>query len=167
MSEHEKHTEFLRRCLHYDESDARRKLEEEIVQIQSDERCVWRAASLMAVLTALAMAGLGYGVILADNFPYNTPESIVNLIFAVGLGSLISLVAFVGLGMVYRMKLDQRRDECRHLVMGLLESHLGKPAIKPSKQLRANPFGEGDGQNVRSVNEGNGSTPQVESAAGG
>lgn len=64
MSEHEKHTEFLRQCVLYDESARRRKLVENISQLQRDMRCVRRAVWLMAILTAAIMAGLGYGIIL-------------------------------------------------------------------------------------------------------
>ena len=38
----------------------------------------------MAMLTALTMAGLGYGVILVDNFPYNIPQFIINIICGLG-----------------------------------------------------------------------------------
>jgi len=141
MSEHEKHTEFLKRCIHYDESARRRKLVEEIAQIQCDMRCVRRAVWLMAILTALLMAGVGYEVILADNFPYNIPQFVINLICGLAMGILFSLLGFMGLGMVYRWKLNQRREECRELVTGLLESRLGKPVTAP---LRDNRAGEED-----------------------
>jgi hypothetical protein len=133
MSEHQRHTEFLRQCILYEESGVRQKLEEGISQVQRDARCVGRAVWLMCMLTALVVAGLGYGTVLVDNFPYNTPQFIVNLIFALGLGSLISLLAFVELGMVYRRKLDHRREECRQRVARLLESRLGKPVATPCK----------------------------------
>ena len=104
MSDHEKHTEFLRQCILYDESTRRQELHERITRIQRDARCVRRAVWLMAMLIALVVAGLGYEVILVDNFPYNLPQLIINLVCALGMGSLISLLAFMGLGMVYRSK---------------------------------------------------------------
>jgi len=138
MSEHEKHTEFLRQCLLYDESARRRELHERITRIQRDARCVRRAVWLMAMLIALMVAGLGYEMILVDNFPYNLPRLIINLVCALGLGSLISLLAFMGLGMVYRMKLDRQREECRQFVARLLESRLGKPVTAPLREMRDN-----------------------------
>jgi hypothetical protein len=163
MSEHEKHTEFLRQCILYDESVRRQELVERISRIQRDRRCVRRAAGLMAMLTALIVAGLGYEVILVDNFPYNVPQFILNLICGLGMGSLISLLAFMGLGVLYRMKLDQHRDECRQLVAKLLESRLGKPAPTPSRDDNA---GTGDGGTVRAAGEGDASPQKIESAAG-
>jgi uncharacterized membrane protein YccC len=130
MSEHEKHTEFLRHCLLYDESAGREELMKEIARIQRDLRCVQRAAWLMAMLGVLLLAVLGYGTILVANFPYNTPQFVINLIIAVVVGMLISFLTFVGLWIVYRWKLDLRREECRQMVAKLLESRLGKPAGK-------------------------------------
>ena len=164
MSEHQKHTEFLRHCLRYGESTEHKELEEGITQVQRDARCVRRAVWLMAMVAALVMAGLGYGTVLVDNFPYNAPQFIVNLIYALGLGSLISLVVFAGLEMVYRWKLDQRREECRQRVARLLESRLGKPVITP---LQDNCAGEGDGRTVRVASEVIGSLAKIESVARG
>ncbi len=164
MSEHQKHTEFLRQCILYDESARRQELHEGISRIQRDARCVRRAVWLMAVLIALVVAGLGYELILVDNFPYNLPQFIINIICGLGLGSLISLLAFVGLGMVYRMKLDRQREECRQLVARLLESRLGRPVTTP---LRDHRVGREDGGIVRVANEDNGSPAKIESAARG
>ena len=153
MSEHQKHTEFLRHCLRYGESTEHQALEEKITQIQRDERCVQRAMWLMAILTALVVAGLGYPVILVENFPYNVPQFTLNLVCALGVASLICLLAFVGLGMAYRRKLDQRREECRQLVTKLLASRLGKPVPTPMRDRQDNRAGGGDGQTVRIASE--------------
>ena len=167
MSDHEKHTEFLRQCILYDESARRQELHQGITKIQRDARCVRRAAWLMAMLTALVVAGLGYEMILVDNFPYNLPQFIITVICALGMGSLTSLLAFMGLGMVYRMKLDRHREECRQLVARLLESRLGKPVTTPLRNRPDNRAGEGDGRTVRAANEGNGSSVNIQSAAQG
>jgi hypothetical protein len=136
MRDHHNQTEFLKHCLGYDESARCRELRLQLTKIQSDEKCVRSAVWLMAVLTALSIAGLGYPAILLANFPYSAPQSIVNCICALGVASLVSLVAFVVLGMVYRKQLDQRREECRLLVTKLLESKLGNPPPKPSQEAR-------------------------------
>ena len=167
MSEHQKHTEFLRQCILYDESTRRQELHEGITRIQRDARCVRRAVWLMAMLIALVVAGLGYEMILVDNFPYNMPPFVINIICGLGMGSLISLLAFTGLGLVYRMKLDRHREECRQLVARLLESRLGKPVATPLQNMRDNRNAKGDGRTVHVANEGNGSPARIESAAGG
>jgi hypothetical protein len=130
-SEHEKETAFLRRCIRYETSTAGRKLDERICQVQRDERCLRRASWLMALLAGLAMAGLGYGAVLLDDFPGRisvfTSLSVIKIFCAVGIGALICLLAFTGAGLFHRRELSQRREECRRLVTKLLESHLGEP----------------------------------------
>src|SRR5579863_795480 len=122
MNEDQKHTEFLRQCILYEESEDRHELHKEMTRVQRDARCVRRAVCLMAGLIALVVASFIYGMIFLDN----APQFVMNLIYALGLGSLISLVVFLGLGMVYRKKLHQRREECRQRVARLLKSRLGK-----------------------------------------
>jgi hypothetical protein len=133
MSDHQKHTEFLRECIRYDESARRQELMEEIVRLQRDARCVRRAMWLMAILIALAAFGFGYGAVLVRNFPYNLPQFIINTYCVLVSSCLICILAFAGLGMVYRMKLDRRREECRQIVRRLLESRLGKTVAMPAQ----------------------------------
>jgi hypothetical protein len=99
-----------------------------------------------------------------DNFPYNAPQFIVNLVYVLGLGSLISLLTFMGLGLVYRKKLDQRREECRQRVATLLESRLGKPA---TTSWRDDPVSDASLGTARVAAGGNGSPIKIESAAQG
>src|ERR1051325_1694733 len=63
MNEHQKQTEFLRQCLLYADTGERHKLEENITQLLRNERCLRRAVSVMALLVALAIAGIGYSAI--------------------------------------------------------------------------------------------------------
>lgn len=127
MSEHEKDLAFLRQCIFYADADERHKLEERIAQVKRDERCVQRAAWLMALFTALIAAGLAYGAVLQENFPYEQSRFVIKLICELGLASLICLVAFMGLLMAYRRELNRLREECRRLATKLLENRLGKP----------------------------------------
>ena len=164
MSEHQRETAFLRHCLRYDESAEQQALDEKITQIQRDERCVRRAVWLMGVATALAAVGLAYAAVFIETFPQDTSQLIVRIISALGLASIICLVFFVGLGMVYRMKLDQRREECRQSVMRLLEARLGRPVTTPWQDIRA---GDGNGGPVLIAAEVNGSPSRIESNARG
>jgi hypothetical protein len=132
--DHHNQTEFLKRCLHYSESAECQELKEEITRLQRDAHCVQRAAWLMAALIVLTLTGLAYATILLENFPYSAPRLIVSLLCALGVGSGISLLAFVSLGMVYRRRLDRRREQCRQMVAKLLESRLGKPAAAPRQE---------------------------------
>jgi hypothetical protein len=138
--DHHNQTEFLKRCLRYGEGAGCQQLLLEMTRLQRDARSVWRAAALMAVLFVLALTVLAYATILLDNFPYNTPHFIASLSCAVGAGSLISLLAFLGLGILYRRRLDYRREESRQLIAKLLESRLGCPsAASPPGTLLSDP----------------------------
>jgi hypothetical protein len=136
MSEHQKQTAFLRQCLLYDDTAERHKLEARIAELQRDEICVRRAVWLMALFAALAMAGLCYAAVFVPGHPLNLSEYtgrlIIKLFCALGVGSLICLLAFLGLGVIYRKELDQRREECRQLATKLLESRLGRPCATTS-----------------------------------
>lgn len=106
-------------------------MDERITQVQRDERCLRRASWLMALVAGLAIAGLGYAALLLDDFPDRmsvfTSLFAIKIFCALGIGSLICLAAFTGVGLRYRGELNQRREECRGLVTKLLESHLGDP----------------------------------------
>jgi hypothetical protein len=129
MSAHQIETAFLSSVILYDDSDEPLKLQKSIAQLQHDERCVRRLAWAMALFLMLGLAGAGYGGILQENFPYNLPQHVINVFCGFVLASLICLVAFAGLLVVYRRKFNRLREECRRLVARLLESHLGKPHI--------------------------------------
>jgi hypothetical protein len=131
MSEHQRHTAFLRQCIGYDDTGERHKLEESITELQGNERCMRRAVWLMALLVGLAMAGLCYSAVFLTDYHENLSQfaaaMISKVLCALGLGSLICLVSFLGLGIANRKQLDQRREECRQLAAKVLESRLGKP----------------------------------------
>jgi len=129
MSEHQRETAFLRHIIRHGDSDECRTLDKRIAQIQCDQRCVQRVAAVTALFPFLALIGVGYGGILAENFPYNGSEFVFRLLCELGLASLICLVAFAGLLIVYRLKLNRLREEGRHLVKKLVTPHLIKPHI--------------------------------------
>ena len=159
-SEHNKETAFLRHCIRYDDSAKRHRLEDAITRIQRDESCLRRAMWLMALLGALAVAGLGYGVVFVENVFYNTSQLIIAIIGAVGVGSLFCLMVFVVLGIAYRYNLDQQREECRQLVTRLLDSRLGKPVTPPLRNPLA---GDRNDETVQVTARGNSSLDQAAS----
>jgi len=131
MNDHQRETAFLRRCILYDDTDERHRLEERITKLQGDERSVRRAVWLMTVLAALAMAALGYVAVFLADYPLNvsqlTARFFIKSICALGAGSVLCLFVFFYLGAALRKELDQRREDCRRLALKVLESHLGRP----------------------------------------
>jgi hypothetical protein len=117
MSAYQRVMERLRRPIFPKEWAGGEESAERIAQLQRNARCARRAVGLMVLLTAFAAAGLGYPTILVENFPYHAPPLLLNLIYAVGIGSLISLLTFAGLGAAYRRKL-RRQEEARRQMAG-------------------------------------------------
>ncbi len=129
MSEHQVETVFLRRLILYTGCEEPLKLEKSIAQVLHDARCVQRCAWAMALFLLLGCAGVVFGVILDENFPYNVPQPVVHAFCDLFLASLICLMTFVGLLVLYRIKLNRLRGECRNLLRAFLEAHLGDPQI--------------------------------------
>ncbi len=132
MNDHQRQTEFLRRCILYDESKESYALAERIKQLQHNERCVGRGVWLLVLAGALALAGLAYLAIFVEDFPQNMPgflaRFITQLFCVMGLSALICVPVFAGLQMVYRNELAHGREECRRRATKLLESRLAKPS---------------------------------------
>jgi len=131
MSEHEKVTAFLHHCICYDESPGRQALEDSLTRIQRDERCVHRGIRLMVLVALVAVAVFSYCMIFVETFPQDTSLWVVKIIAALGAASVICLTVFTGLRIIYRARLDERREECRQLIMKLLVSRLGQPVSLP------------------------------------
>jgi len=129
MSEHETETAFLRHIILYDDSEERRKLEKSIAQVHRDTHCVQRVASVTALFPLLAIAGIAYGALLQESFPYNASDLVFRVLCVLGLASLVCLVGFAGLLTVYLRKLHRLQKEARQLVIRLLESRLGNPHV--------------------------------------
>src|SRR4051812_2532805 len=94
MSEHQREAAFLKQCLLYAENAECEELGEGISKAQRNERCVRRAVWLMAVLTALAIAGLCYAAVFLTDSPQDATQFLglraVKIFCALGIGSLIS-----------------------------------------------------------------------------
>ena len=166
MSEHQKQTDFLTKCLLYDVTAESQNLAERVAQVQQDERRVRRALRLMAVLAMLAVVGICYSAIFLAYYPQNvlgfTTQFITQVFCVLGLISTICLLVFAYLGVVYRSELDQRREECRELVTKVMESRMGRPVIVPVKDSRV---GDGNGQTVQIAAIVNGSPDRIELTA--
>lgn len=98
-----------------------RKLIDRIAQVERDERCLRRVILLTAGLTALAAAGLAYGLILQEDFGHGESSFVARLIGELGLASLISLLGITGLWLVYRNELNGLMRDCHRLIVQLLE----------------------------------------------
>jgi len=129
MNAHQTKTSLLRHIIPYDASDEHPRLEKIIAQTQRNKCYVKRFAAVMALFPLLAIAGVGYEMVLQENSPYNGSHPGIRLLSVLGLASLICLVALAGVLKGYSKKLSRSQKECRQLVKTLLESHLRNPHI--------------------------------------
>jgi formate hydrogenlyase subunit 3/multisubunit Na+/H+ antiporter MnhD subunit len=150
MSEHQKDTEFLTHLISYDDTDERRILAERIAGLQRDERCVRRAIWLMALFAALSVAGICYAAVFLFH-PMNLAQFMmqftIKVLCAVGLGSLICVLAFHAMCVSYRKELAGTRDECRRLAIKIMEerlvAQLRNTNVRPRAISPEQPLGEG------------------------
>ena len=65
MSEHQKETTYFRRVIFYDDTNERCKPERSTAQVQRHKLFLQRFASVMAMLTVLAIVGVGWMAVFA------------------------------------------------------------------------------------------------------
>ena len=122
MSECQKQTAFLKTLIGYENSDLRRMLHERIVKAEKDERCIRRALFLVSLFGFLCLCGLGYSSVLLPEFFRKPSHELTKVLCALGMGSLICFVCFLGYWSWHRSVLYGLHDECRRLIAGLMLS---------------------------------------------
>ena len=95
-------------------------------------RIVKRAILLLAIVFTLAIAGLIGLAFFVNGSPTSSQQMIINLLYAVILGALISIAAFWGLWILYRRKLHWWREESRQFLKRLLATRLGTAGQRPA-----------------------------------
>jgi hypothetical protein len=121
MSEHEKQTAFLKDLIRCDDTEQHRQIEARISQAERDERVVRCALQLVAVLSALTVAGLCYAVIFTQDWPHHRSNLLLKVFLALGLSSCICLLTFSGAWCWYRAMLNRLQEECRRLMKAELK----------------------------------------------
>jgi len=113
---------FLRQLLAHDTSEESRQLQDGLAQADRDEKCLRRAVFLMVVLFLLSVAGLSYCAILLPEVFSNPRHFVLRSLCDLGLGSLISQVAFLGYLLWHRAIVSRLHGECRLLALALAQS---------------------------------------------
>src|SRR5262245_46465835 len=121
MTEYERETAFLRHVIRFENTNECRELDEKIADAERDGRCVLRATWLVALFAGLGIAGITYVVALQPSVLDDNSLFMIKVLCVIELASLISLSVFIGYLLVYRTKLNEAREECRQIVMKLLE----------------------------------------------
>jgi CheY-like chemotaxis protein len=121
LYEHQRRTEnaALIECIRCDASGEIHKHYESIDRLEKDERCLRRAAGVMAALAAFALVGAGHTVILLEDVSTAQLRAILLLFAVLGVASAISLFTFTSLWIIRRYQLAEQRDHGRRLTMKL------------------------------------------------
>jgi hypothetical protein len=124
MSEHRKQSEFLKKLVMHDDSPANRSVCERLAAAERNERCLLLACRLVGLIAAVALAGIGYSAVLLPEFFDNATHVILRFFSALGLGSALCFVVFLGLWFWYRSHTNRIHDECRRVIAAMLEARL-------------------------------------------
>jgi len=124
MSEHRKKSEFLKKLVMHDDCAANRGLCERLASAERNERCLLLACRLVGLITAVALAGIGYSAVLLPEFFDNATHVVLRVFSALSLGSALCFVVFLGLWFWYRSHTNRIHDECRQVITAMLEARL-------------------------------------------
>ena len=110
------------------EPKTERDLQARIQQAQHDEKCVRFAFTFVALVGGFALAGLGYCAVLHPEFLDSTTPTLVKIFCAIGLGSLICMLVFLGCWLYYRGNSNRLYEECRQTLIETIQTRLkGQP----------------------------------------
>jgi hypothetical protein len=124
MTEYRRQVAFLKTLLSYSDDEEHRDLQERMAQTEKNEHCLLCACRLVGMIGAFGLMGLGYSAVLLPEFFHHSPHLLVQFFSALGLGSVMCLLVFVGLWFYYRSAVNRIHDECRRIVTRMLEARL-------------------------------------------
>lgn len=130
MTERDKQINFLKQLLVLAGPTCERTLQARMAEAEHNEKCVWYAFILVALIGGFSICGVGYSAVLHPEFFDSSMPTLVKLFCAVGLGSVICMIVFLACWLWYRAISNRIYDECRQLVMDLLQERL-KTLPKP------------------------------------
>ena len=124
MSEHRKQSDFLKKLVMHDDSPAHRSICERLTAAERNERCLLLACRLFGLIALVALAGVGYSAVLLPEFFDNATHVVLRFFSALGLGSALCFVVFLGLWFWYRGHTNRIHEECRRIISAMLETRL-------------------------------------------
>jgi hypothetical protein len=122
MSEHRKQSEFLKKLVLHDDSAANRSICDRLAAAERNERCLLLACRLVGLIALVALAGIGYSAVLLPEFFDNATHVVLRFFSALGLGSALCFVVFLGLWFWYRADTNRIHDECRRVITVMVEA---------------------------------------------
>ncbi len=128
MSERQKTTEFLKTLIRCDESEQGRHLQERILRAEREEKCIRCAIFMVGLVVLLSISGLGYSAVLVPQFSQYSSHFATKCFCALGLGSLLCFLVFLGCWFWYRAMSNRVSEDCRRFLRTVFESRLKQAA---------------------------------------
>ena len=124
INEYRRQAAFLKLLMSYDASCETRALLERLENAEKNERCIFSACILVTLIAFFGLAGLAYSAVLLPQFFDSSTHVVIRLFGALGLGSVLCLLFFVGLWVWYRNAANKIHEECRCIATRMLETRL-------------------------------------------
>jgi len=121
MSKRQKQTAFLKSLVLHGNMAGQVELQERIDKAERDELCAWRALWLVSLLAFFSICGICYSAVLIPEFFQSSSHIAVKFFYGLGLASLVCAVAFLFFWLWCRGVLNRLHEECRRLIMAMLE----------------------------------------------
>lgn len=141
MNEYRRQSAFLQSLLAYDDSASSHELRERLAAAERNERSLLSACRLVSFFGLFGLFAFGYSAVLVPEFFENSSHLLIRLSSALGLGSVMCLMVFLGLWLWYRAVANRVREECRQSVRQTLDAVLspqadrGRPVVLHSPHL--------------------------------
>src|SRR5215831_577310 len=110
MRDYKEETAFLVRLLSYHESPKSKDILERIARTREDQACVFKATCTAALL-GLITSGLSQVYFFQSGPPIR-----LRIICVMAIADLICVAAFATVFLIYCLKLNGLRDECRQII---------------------------------------------------
>ena len=122
IRDYNEETAFLVRLLSYHESPKSKDVLERIARTQRDQACVFRATCAAALLGPLT------SFLSQVYFFQSGPPIRLHIVCVLAIADLICVAAFATLLLIYCLKLNGLRDECRQIIADVAAKRLPEAA---------------------------------------
>jgi hypothetical protein len=122
IRDYNEETAFLVRLVSYHESPRSKEVLEQIARTQQDQACIFKATC------AAALLGLLTSFLSQVYFFQSGPPIRLRIVCVLAIADLICVAAFATLFLIYCLKLNALRDECRQIIGDVAAKRLPESA---------------------------------------
>jgi hypothetical protein len=113
MDQRHNRSASLRALILHDGTEEFQAVLRRLESAERDLRCLRRAVLLTGLLAALSLSGIGYGTLLLPEVVSQVPSVLVQVLYALAMSSLVSMLVFGGLWTHRRCTEKRTHEKCR------------------------------------------------------